>query len=344
MKKIIIKTFFQKKKIALAYFIMFLCINFFTLLFYYIFYSIENRISKIENKYENREVYVKINQKIQFRKMEKDILIEDVKPFFSPKFYKYNDVLIKVSPHIFGKQEKVIYGKKIDDLNLDEIIIPDYFYINNKKIDNRNLVNKIINLKNEEDEIEKKVVGLYKYNGYNNIYSPNLYSKHISNEYIFVTKKYNYTEEFIKKYSDYCDEIYLFDSSSQDELKIYKSLIDILSILNNFILLATVLVIVFIIKDYVKYYEKNIIMFKVYGYSDIRILYYIDVSILILFILQLIPIINVTLFLLFIRLINLNIIKQYYIHIIYIIILIIMIPIFFLWSIKKISLIDIIRQ
>ncbi len=342
MNNLLIKSFFRSKKVNFLYFSLFLLIFGFLSICSYKYINIEEIINKISNSYENRELYLKLNDNNKILlNLKQDSNIEGIYDYFSSEFYQYNGLNVKINPSVFGINKKILIGRNIKYNSYDEIILPEFFLVDGKKKFTKNLINKRIVLSNGNSSITKNVVGIYKSNGFNDVFIATKLEN--NNEYIVLVKNQSEVNSVKKEYYSYCDDIYLYNSSLQEELKIYKSLFHLIRKMFFIIYLVNILILIFIINDYIKHFKKNICMMKICGFSNLLILYSIVKSIFIVCFYSYILLLFISYFIIA------N--KNNYINFLFIfsklsfinLILIFLIPFLFIKKIKNIPLIKMIR-
>ena len=271
MRKIVLSAFRNKNKYTL-YGIMLFIIFVFS---YIIIFVYENYAYQIKNvlgaKEINRGLVVYGTDLDDFIKENKEITIS---------YPIYNNLIIdKITINVYRDYD-LLMGKKA--IKNDEIVISKYFY-------------NILNL-NEEDILEEKKIKVidsyYKIAGVTSNNSINIFMTENNfksldnvtfNKYYLLVDKYINVTKIQEKLLDLGYASELNDSSGLLEIEKIMEVQQIYKYILIFCLLILVFVIYLIIKNIIKFEEKNIALLKAIGYKNKTICLILFLRIIILF-------------------------------------------------------------
>lgn len=254
-----IKKIYRKKSNVFIIFIftfLFMCLLF---LFKYIF-VVENDIElKIYDKHKNKELIVYENKEKVITSSQK---IENIIYIYSDyqmlNIENKNLGIYTLSPILFEESPKVILGKFPE--NDDEIILPSYNYINNKKVELTNIINKELTfIINGNKTIDFKIVGLYESeevnkNAYFNLYNiEELLKKMDYNQAEYTRVLVDHYKNIDKVLNELVYKAELNDISGMDEIEVYKSLFDLVLLLIVGIILF--IIVVLLVVSSILYYD-----------------------------------------------------------------------------------------
>lgn len=352
MNLLFIKSAYFKKKTIIFYILIFLLINLSLIGLNIVNYYVKSQITIIKNKVENREIYVKINDYPDVEYIIKKNIEKKYK-YFSPYFTTLNNLyIIKINPGITETIPKIVLGRNLK-IQKEEIVLPDIIMTDTGKKSTKSLYNKYINIKIIDDNIEKecklKVVGLYRFQGFNDAY---ISQKVIENnfkqtkeEYIFIAKKNLDVNKIVKQLSDK-NIANLYNESTQNELNVYNNIKNYIQPIFILFLILDIFVISLIMNDIIKSTQLDIGLLKVVGYNSKKIMYNLSLGLLFIFLFPLL--VSTT----FISIIIAFLFKLQYINLLVIIMKITVINIILIFvncflyikKIKKISLIELLRD
>lgn len=256
-----IKKIYRKKSNVFIIFIftfLFMCLLF---LFKYIF-VVENDIElKIYDKHKNKELIVYENKEKVITSSQK---IENIIYIYSDyqmlNLENKNLGIYTLSPILFDESPKVIIGKFPE--NDDEIILPSYNYINNRKVELTSIINKeLAFIINGDKTMNFKIVGLYESeevnkNAYFNLYNiEELLEKmdYSQTEYTRVLVDHYKNIDKVLNELDFKAE--LNDISGIDEIEVYTSLFDLVLLLIVGIILF--IIVILLIVSSILYYDTS---------------------------------------------------------------------------------------
>lgn len=278
-----IKKIFRKRSNILIILILSFLIFCLIFLLKYVF-VIQGDIEKnIYDKHKNREIIVYE----EIDKVKKDLISLKNILFIYPD---YNMLELEnsklgiypISISLINEMPKLLNGKY--PLNSNEILLPDFTYMNGTKVDLTEYINKeVVFVLNNEIEVNLKVTGIYSSN--KDIFS--IYYNIQNIEYLLNLTNYNktgYTRVLIDHYKNLeliFDKINydssLYDVSGLEEINVYESLYNLIFLI--FYIITFFIVIMMFIIFIISYYDTKNERFIKYalGYNYNRItLNYID--------------------------------------------------------------------
>lgn len=290
-----LKMVFRRKKITCTYIIIFIL---FFLVFYTLLNARENLTIKIEKeiiqKRENREIYIEYDSNVldsPIQILKNKYKVEKITNYFD-SISIYDEIYghIKISRYL-DNEVKIIDGKKLNENNCDEIIIPRIFHKNGNEYNYENMLERNIILEsNNKDKYfrhEFKVTGIYE-NKSNSIINE-LYTTCLEQELNQKMQKYivtfldeKDTRDAIRYLKNIGYQVSLLSDDTQAELGSYLKLTKIIDAFIHLLLLIIALIIYMIIKSFINYQNKNIAMMKTFGFSMKTILFNITLSMLLI--------------------------------------------------------------
>lgn len=287
-----ISTIIKQKKIYVLYFIIFLCYFVSTTIIIQANYFIGNHmIPKIENKYQNREIFIASPKNINY--VESSSIINKIHEIeLSQLYMNYKTVYIGdidnntilLDSGLLNHGPSILYGKYIDPKNSNEIVLPNYLVIGSKKESTLKFLNNeiVINFLDEDKNAKSlivKVVGIYDINknsGFDRAYiSPkNVINFNGNNplEYIAIINKTDNVKNVIDKLENLGFDSNLFDDSLQNELEVYTSLSKILKTFFDITTILCISIICFLTKDLINMNIDTIAIMKAVGYKESTII------------------------------------------------------------------------
>lgn len=285
----ILKSYFLKKKNLLLFTIFFSITILFTIVMVTYKEHIKLKLNvEINNKIENRTLLIGSDDCNEYDCIGKNLNKDKIISFYNyiPDFYgnnlNFGTALFKEG--ILEMLPKVEEGNSFNNDSKNSVIIPKYINSNGKIIETSHYLNnnisftinqyneqinynsKIVGIYNNEKNIEDKAIIYYSYND-SNLFN----SKFVSPQLIVILKD----EEYMPSYIEYLDNnnyyYNYFDSSKLKELNSYKSLYRLVSLYEVLVLLiigSVVLIFIFMIINDQRY---NIALKKAIGHTNNKI-------------------------------------------------------------------------
>lgn len=294
MQKLILKMFLYKKKQTCIYLLIFLILCICLLMFYIKFEFLNNKINNIKTSTLSRELLVRIeNNEIKLNQIIKKEDIEKKYIYFEPFFAKLdNKYRLKLQCGILENIPTILKGRNINNIQ-NEILIPDSIYIDGKKKDLSNYLGNtvFIEIDNGIDKyyIHPKVVGIFKNDGFNNVYVSQYISKKnnfnkSTNDFLVIIKKNKNINNIISYSGNNDVKISLFDESITDEKLIYGNISNYVKIIFYVILVFSIFSIFIFIKDLLFNLTEDLFFLKIYGYSLKSIFFHLFFALCLIFI------------------------------------------------------------
>lgn len=286
------KPFLKRKKKFKFYFILILI---FTLSLMLVF--------QFNNK-NNQNIQI-LNSNVAARKIEVTNLQESVDSTYLEKMkyvLEYYEIYDELSlKYEFGELKTVqsisfdyanflIAGREIEN-NCSEIILPNFIYRNNEKIDLSIYYNKTINMSYEGNEnyFQVKVVGIYdNFNNLDYVFASNKVYEKIDNSNLSVWKYYLIVDKIsnvdkVLLETNKVSNSYVLSVSEYNQSQKLIFLNSVLKIIIIFIIVMFLLVFSLLIRNLVYDLKKDISLLRVYGYSNYYIIKNISFIVFILY-------------------------------------------------------------
>lgn len=311
-------------------------------------------ISKVSEKYVNREIYVCNNENSSESKLKQIKYVKNVEYIAEPRTIMYDNQKFILDFSLKNHTPNIISGKNVSNTK-NEIIIPEniikIFGVREKnKILNKRIGFQYFDSNGELHSINFKIVGIYSSEKTNKIFASNntiLEFNENNNKFLVEVDKYKNVDYVVNKFKQNGYIANLYNTSNNEDLNIYQSLNNVFEKFIYICFAIGVILIYYYINSFFCDEIYTISLMKAVGYKNkylsIQTFIFITTLCIIGFIFNLIIIFFIRLLLFIIFNLNLNFIYELYVLLLLFVCSII-ISIFNNYKIKKINIIKIIKS